>query len=57
LAALCRDRPAAVRLPLLAGLAELEPWLAQWHPAAAPQVTALIDAELAGLGADRAALY
>ncbi len=57
LAALCRDRPAAARLPLLAGLAELEPWLAQWHPAAAPEVSALIDAELAGLGADRAALY
>ncbi|GIF00577.1 BREX-2 system adenine-specific DNA-methyltransferase PglX [Paractinoplanes rishiriensis] len=49
-----RDRPVATLLPLLAGLAELEPWLAQWHRAT--EVTALIDAELARLGADRSVL-
>jgi hypothetical protein len=57
LAALCRerrDRPVAALLPLLAGLAELEPWLGQWHRAG--EVTALLDAELARLGADRATL-
>ena len=41
---------------LLAGLAELEPWLHQWHADQAGFFTALIDAELPQLGADRKAL-
>ncbi|RDI60274.1 BREX-2 system adenine-specific DNA-methyltransferase PglX [Nocardia pseudobrasiliensis] len=48
-------------LPMLAGLAELEPWLRQWHSESAPGFpsspaeffTGLIDTELAGLGEDR----
>ena len=51
-------------LPLLAGLAELEPWLKQWHadprpgfPGSPAQFfTGFIDTELSALGADRAAL-
>ncbi|MER7277968.1 BREX-2 system adenine-specific DNA-methyltransferase PglX [Dactylosporangium sp. NPDC000244] len=49
-------------LPLLAGLAELEPWLHQWHADDLPEYggspadfyTAFVDAELAALEADRA---
>jgi hypothetical protein len=51
-------------LPLLAGLAELGPWLKQWHgdprpgfPGSPAQFfTGFIDTELSTLGADRAAL-
>jgi hypothetical protein len=51
-------------LPLLAGLAELEPWLKQWHADPRPGFpgspaaffTGLIDTELATLGADRTTL-
>ena len=51
-------------LPLLAGLAELEPWLKQWHadprpgfPGSPAQFfTGFIDTELAALGADRGVL-
>ncbi|MFC7276773.1 BREX-2 system adenine-specific DNA-methyltransferase PglX [Paractinoplanes rhizophilus] len=51
-------------LPLLAGLAELEPWLKQWHAEPQPGFpgspaqffTGFIDTELATLGADRAEL-
>jgi hypothetical protein len=56
--------PAEKLLPLLAGLAELEPWLHQWY--SEPQAgfpgspadffTGLIDTELGSLGADRARL-
>ncbi|MEV6557972.1 BREX-2 system adenine-specific DNA-methyltransferase PglX [Nocardia sp. NPDC051756] len=56
--------PAERLLPMLAGLAELEPWLRQWHckptssfpGSPAEFFTGLIDTELAGLGADRHAL-
>ncbi|MEU8004186.1 BREX-2 system adenine-specific DNA-methyltransferase PglX [Catellatospora sp. NPDC049111] len=56
--------PADRLLPLLAGLAELEPWLHQWHaePKAgfpgtpADFFTTFIDTELSTLDADRAAL-
>ncbi|ADL44854.1 BREX-2 system adenine-specific DNA-methyltransferase PglX [Micromonospora aurantiaca (nom. illeg.)] len=48
-------------LPLLAGIAELEPWLHQWHTDERPDFpgvpaqffTDLIDTELSQLGADR----
>ncbi|MEV4755334.1 BREX-2 system adenine-specific DNA-methyltransferase PglX [Micromonospora sp. NPDC049559] len=51
-------------LPLLAGIAELEPWLHQWYADERPNFpgppaqffTDLLDAELSHLGADRAAL-
>ncbi|GIF74299.1 BREX-2 system adenine-specific DNA-methyltransferase PglX [Asanoa siamensis] len=51
-------------LPILAGIAELEPWLHQWHadpkpgfPGSPAQFfTGLIDTELAALDADRAEL-
>ncbi|GIF49325.1 type I restriction-modification system DNA methylase subunit [Asanoa ferruginea] len=51
-------------LPLLAGIAELEPWLHQWHGEPRPGFpgtpaqffTGLIDTELAALDADRADL-
>jgi hypothetical protein len=51
-------------LPLLAGLAELEPWLHQWHADPQPGYTGspaefftgLIDTELAALDADRTTL-
>jgi hypothetical protein len=51
-------------LPLLAGLAELEPWLQQWHGDPRPGFpgtpakffTGLIDTELATLGSDRPTL-
>jgi hypothetical protein len=52
-------------LPLLAGLAELEPWLHQWHHephndfgglSPAESVTDFLDAELSTLDSDRAAL-
>lgn len=51
-------------LRLLAGIAELEPWLHQWHDekrspfpgTPAKFFSGLIDTELAALGADRAAL-
>ena len=51
-------------LPLLAGLAELEPWLHQWHGDPRPGFpgtpakffTGLIDTELATLGSDRPTL-
>jgi hypothetical protein len=56
--------PAQRLLPLLAGLAELEPWLHQWHADPHPDfldspaefVTGLIDTELSALGADRTTL-
>ncbi|WP_036374634.1 BREX-2 system adenine-specific DNA-methyltransferase PglX [Micromonospora sp. ATCC 39149] len=56
--------PAERLLPLLAGVAELEPWLHQWHADERPDFpgspaqffTDLIDAELSQLGADRAEL-
>jgi hypothetical protein len=58
--------PAERLLPLLAGLAELEPWLHQWHDDPRPGYpgsgspaeffTGLIDTELAALGADRSIL-
>jgi hypothetical protein len=56
--------PKEALLPLLAGLAELEPWLTQWHadpqpgfPGSPAQFfTTFIDTELATLGADRAEL-
>ncbi|MFF5171349.1 BREX-2 system adenine-specific DNA-methyltransferase PglX [Micromonospora sp. NPDC000089] len=56
--------PADRLLPLLAGIAELEPWLHQWYadersdfPGSPAQFfTDLVDAELAQLGADRATL-
>src|SRR5262249_9709811 len=51
-------------LPLLAGIAELEPWLEQWYAEPRPGFpgspakffTGLIDTELSTLGADRPAL-
>ncbi|MFC8847200.1 MULTISPECIES: BREX-2 system adenine-specific DNA-methyltransferase PglX [unclassified Micromonospora] len=51
-------------LPLLAGLAEIEPWLHQWHTAEKPGFfgspadffTTFIDAELSQLSSDRSAL-
>jgi hypothetical protein len=56
--------PPEKLLPVLAGLAELEPWLRQWHAEPRPGFpgtpaeffTGLIDTELAALGADRAKL-
>lgn len=56
--------PAERLLPLLAGIAELEPWLHQWYAEARPDFpgspaeffTGLIDTELSMLGADRATL-
>ena len=56
--------PADRLLPLLAGLAELEPWLHQWYPepqrgfpsSPAEFFTNLIDRELSILGADRRTL-
>ena len=56
--------PAERLLPLLAGIAELEPWLHQWHTDERPDFpgvpaqffTDLIDTELSQLGADRPAL-
>jgi hypothetical protein len=56
--------PAEKLLPILAGLAELEPWLRQWHAEPRPGFpgtpaaffSGLIDTELAALGADRARL-
>jgi hypothetical protein len=56
--------PAEKLLPILAGLAELEPWLRQWRAEPFPGFpgtpaeffTGLIDTELAALGADRARL-
>jgi len=56
--------PAERLLPLLAGLAELEPWLHQWYADPRPGfpgspaefITGLIDTELSSLGADRAKL-
>ncbi|MFI7072013.1 BREX-2 system adenine-specific DNA-methyltransferase PglX [Micromonospora sediminicola] len=56
--------PAERLLPLLAGIAELEPWLHQWHTEERPDFpgspaqffTGLVDTELAQLGADRATL-
>jgi hypothetical protein len=56
--------PREKLLPLLAGLAELEPWLLQWHAEPRPGFpgtpaqffTGLIDTELATLGADRRTL-
>lgn len=56
--------PAERLLPLLAGIAELEPWLHQWHTDERPDFpsipaqffTDLIDTELAQLGKDRQAL-
>jgi hypothetical protein len=70
LAAIYLDRkqqggwPAKRLLPLLAGLAELEPWLHQWHAEPQPGYsgspaeffTGLIDTELAALDADRTTL-
>ncbi|BCJ76183.1 DNA methylase [Catellatospora sp. IY07-71] len=51
-------------LPLLAGLAELEPWLKQWHDDPKPGYlgtpakffSGLIDTELGSLGSDRSTL-
>ncbi|MBB5479501.1 SAM-dependent methyltransferase [Micromonospora parathelypteridis] len=56
--------PADRLLPLLAGIAELEPWLHQWYaderpgfPGSPAQFfTELVDAELSQLGADRSSL-
>ncbi|SCL29665.1 Methyltransferase domain-containing protein [Micromonospora nigra] len=56
--------PADRLLPLLAGIAELEPWLHQWYaderpgfPGSPAQFfTDLVDAELSQLGADRSAI-
>jgi hypothetical protein len=56
--------PAERLLPMLAGLAELEPWLHQWHAEPQPGFpdtpaaffTGLVGTELAALGADRAKL-
>jgi hypothetical protein len=56
--------PAEKLLPILAGLAELEPWLRQWHAEPRPGFpgtpaeffSGLVDTELAVLGADRARL-
>jgi hypothetical protein len=56
--------PAERLLPLLAGLAELEPWLRQWHSDPRPGFpgtpaqffTGLVDTELAALGSDRPTL-
>jgi hypothetical protein len=56
--------PREKLLPILAGLAELEPWLRQWHAEPRPGFpgtpaeffTGLVDTELAALGADRAKL-
>ena len=56
--------PAARLLPLLAGIAELEPWLHQWYAGSRPGFpgspaeffSGLIDTELSALGADRATL-
>ncbi|MFI7433180.1 BREX-2 system adenine-specific DNA-methyltransferase PglX [Micromonospora haikouensis] len=56
--------PAERLLPLLAGIAELEPWLHQWYADERPNFpgspaqffTDLVDAELSQLGADRAEL-
>lgn len=56
--------PADRLLPLLAGLAELEPWLKQWHDEPKPGFmgspaqffSGLIDTELGSLGADRSTL-
>jgi hypothetical protein len=53
--------PAERLLPLLAGIAELEPWLHQWYTDPRPDfpgspaefITSLLDAELSVLGADR----
>ncbi|GAA0398826.1 BREX-2 system adenine-specific DNA-methyltransferase PglX [Micromonospora gifhornensis] len=56
--------PAHRLLPLLAGLAEIEPWLHQWHSGEHPAFpgspaeffTDFINAELAALSSDRSAL-
>ncbi len=56
--------PAQRLLPLLAGIAELEPWLHQWYAEHRPGFpgspaeffSGLIDTELSILGADRATL-
>ncbi|MFF3869044.1 BREX-2 system adenine-specific DNA-methyltransferase PglX [Micromonospora sp. NPDC001898] len=56
--------PAHRLLPLLAGLAEIEPWLHQWHSDDKPGFfgspanffTGFIDAELSQLSSDRSAL-
>ncbi|MFD6754795.1 BREX-2 system adenine-specific DNA-methyltransferase PglX [Micromonospora gifhornensis] len=56
--------PAERLLPLLAGIAELEPWLHQWYADERPDFpgspaqffTGLLDGELSQLGADRAEL-
>ncbi|MEU8189581.1 BREX-2 system adenine-specific DNA-methyltransferase PglX [Micromonospora carbonacea] len=56
--------PAERLLPLLAGIAELEPWLHQWYTDERPDFpgspaqffTDLVDAELSQLGADRRTL-
>ncbi|MBB5828269.1 BREX-2 system adenine-specific DNA-methyltransferase PglX [Micromonospora carbonacea] len=56
--------PAERLLPLLAGIAELEPWLHQWYVDERPDFpgspaqffTDLVDAELSQLGADRRTL-
>ncbi|WP_343450069.1 BREX-2 system adenine-specific DNA-methyltransferase PglX [Micromonospora oryzae] len=56
--------PAERLLPLLAGIAELEPWLHQWYADERPDFpgspaqffTDLVDAELSQLGADRPTL-
>lgn len=50
----------AVRVPLVAGLVELEPWLSQWHAerdttgsSPAETITAMVDGELYELGMTR----
>ncbi|MER5703392.1 BREX-2 system adenine-specific DNA-methyltransferase PglX [Micromonospora sp. NPDC002296] len=56
--------PAERLLPLLAGIAEVEPWLHQWHTDERPDFpgspaqffTDLIDSELSQLGVDRLTL-
>jgi hypothetical protein len=67
LARLLAERMAAddispeARLPLLAGLVELEPWLHQWHAEASPEfggspavfMTGFIESQLAAIGKTR----
>jgi hypothetical protein len=67
LARLLAERMAAddispgARLPLLAGLVELEPWLHQWHVEASPEfggspavfMTGFIESQLAAIGKTR----
>jgi len=61
LARLVQESAGGVRVPLLAGLVELEPWLHQWHAvmdartgaSPAETITAMVDGELDELGMTR----